>query len=575
MKCSHRVEIICLAGIVLVSSFLAVSVIRQKSVGFDEAQYPAAGYAIWKNADYSINAENPPLAKLLVSLPLIFLRLDIPKVAEMPQDHPHYHFVFGHAFLAENTLSQEKILLMSRIVVVILSIACGVTIFLFTRKLFGMYSALISALLYFFCPNILAYSSMATTDLITAFLTFLFVVQFSMSLRAGGAALPSLKQVCISGLILGLALLTKHTAFVLLPVAAALTLLHYLTEEKLQGTRVQLYDRLAVMLLTSFAVVLLGYRVIHIKEYFSGLATALPMALTGRGSGGVYLAGAYSTGGWWYYYLAVFLLKTPLSVIALMVSALISIYRRRTLVRYPVLLYILSAALVIFISLSMSTYQVGMRALLPVYPLLFVWLSEEAVWLWNAKRSGRVFVAVLGGWYMVSAVTIHPHHLAYFNELIGGPKRGYSYLADCNIDWGQDLKGLKDYLADEGDPPIILSYFGNDAPSHYGIRYQEFAFRSRIPVKGEPIELSRERQLLAVSATNLTGVYYPQQEDFFNWLEELKPIKRIGYSILVYDITNSATAYEKMGTLYKSQNRTIEAERAFSRMKELGAVSQK
>jgi hypothetical protein len=582
MKNIKKTELIYLAGIILFFSFLAVSVIKQKSVGFDEAQYPAAGYNCWKNADYKINIENPPLAKLLVSLPLIFFNLDIPVVSEVPVSHPHYHFVFGHKFLAENKISQEKILFLSRIVILLVSIIFGITLYLFTKRHFGVHSAFISAVLYFFCPNILAYSCVATTDLLISFLIFLFVIQFSMTLRHEGSvvcspaqrgeAISSLRQFLISGLILGLALLTKHTAFVLLPVAAVMILIKYLTEETPEiFTKEKFYDRLVLMMSAAFIVVIAGYRIVHIKEYFQGLNGVLPLITTGLGSGQVYMSGKYSTGGWWYYYIFVFLLKTPIPVILLMISALISIFKRKTLIIYPELTYILPAAAVILVSLSLSKYQIGMRTLLPVYPFLFVWLSEEVGQLWNKKGFGRTLVVVSGVWYIFSAVNIHPHHLAYFNELAGGAKNGSKYLADSNIDWGQDLPLLAKRLKVAGNPQIILSYFGNDSPGHYGIKFQELASRSRITQKGSMISNLADMPeiYLAVSATNLAGAYYPGQENLFWWLKTEKPLDIIGYSIFIYDITHNAIAFAEMGKLYHSQRRFEEAEIMFKQMVKL------
>ena len=47
-------------------------------------------------------------------------------------------------------------------------------------------------------------------------------------------------------------------------------------------------------------------------------------------------------------------------------------------------------------------------------------------------------------------------------------------MADSNLDWGQDLKGVKNYMDKEKLPIIYFSYFGS-APSYYGIRYQVVA----------------------------------------------------------------------------------------------------
>lgn len=58
-------------------------------------------------------------------------------------------------------------------------------------------------------------------------------------------------------------------------------------------------------------------------------------------------------------------------------------------------------------------------------------------------------------WYIAGAIKIHPHYLAYFNELAEGPNNGYKYLVDSNMDWGQDLKGLKEYYLYLHQPRIV------------------------------------------------------------------------------------------------------------------------
>jgi len=45
---------------------------------------------------------------------------------------------------------------------------------------------------------------------------------------------------------------------------------------------------------------------------------------------------------------------------------------------------------------------------------------------------------------------VSPHYLAFFNELAGGPGSGHRVLVDSNLDWGQDLKGLRNWMSDHG-----------------------------------------------------------------------------------------------------------------------------
>ena len=59
-----------------------------------------------------------------------------------------------------------------------------------------------------------------------------------------------------------------------------------------------------------------------------------------------------------------------------------------------------------------------------------------------------------------------------FNELAGGPATGYTKLADSNLDWGQDLPGLRQYMERENIDSVKLSYFGRAFPEAYGIKYE-------------------------------------------------------------------------------------------------------
>ena len=65
--------------------------------------------------------------------------------------------------------------------------------------------------------------------------------------------------------------------------------------------------------------------------------------------------------------------------------------------------------------------------------------------------------------YVGQALAAWPHYLAYFNLASGGPAQGYRWLVDSNLDWGQDLPGLRRYLDEHTEPgrPHYLSYFGS------------------------------------------------------------------------------------------------------------------
>ena len=136
---------------------------------------------------------------------------------------------------------------------------------------------------------------------------------------------------------------------------------------------------------------------------------------------------------------------------------------------------------------------------------------------------------------LLEFASICPHYLAFFNQFVGGPENGHRYMVDSNLDWGQDLKGLKKWMDQYQIHYINLSYFGTADPVYYGIRC---TYLPGGPFYDDP--LMRNPLLpgyVAISATNLRGVYFLEQaRDVYKPLLNSQPVAVIGYSIYVYRV---------------------------------------
>jgi len=245
-----------------------------------------------------------------------------------------------------------------------------------------------------------------------------------------------------------------------------------------------------------------------------------------------FLMGRHSDHGFRWFFPASFALKTPLPLIALLIIGLIvraspDLPRAGPFVWVPALVY----ALLTFT----RGINIGHRHLLPLYPFLFVLAARAAAWAAQRWRGGvrwpAAAVSLLAAWYVGGTLRVHPHYLAYFNEAAGGPRNGYRWLVDSNLDWGQDLRGLADYLRASGAAGAKLSYFGTADPAYYGIQAE------RLPGFPPPAQITagvNPGDLLAVSATNLQAVRLDQGRRLMRRLREQEPIATIGYSILIY-----------------------------------------
>ena len=145
----------------------------------------------------------------------------------------------------------------------------------------------------------------------------------------------------------------------------------------------------------------------------------------------------------------------------------------------------------------------------------------------NYKKGWLTYsIIILSLWYLLSSISIFPHYLEYFNELVGGPSNGYKYLIDSNLDWGQDLKLLKVWIDDNKVDQIKLAYWGKDNPIYRNINYQLLEC------------YKPETGLMAVSVNYLIG-FSEKWAECMRWLRESdnKPIDKVAYTIFIYNVT--------------------------------------
>jgi hypothetical protein len=251
-----------------------------------------------------------------------------------------------------------------------------------------------------------------------------------------------------------------------------------------------------------------------------------------EGGRDLYLLGEIASGGWWYYFPVAFAVKVPLAISALFVLALAA-----PALRPSRLGWWLAIPTAVYLAIAMFWLDItlGLRYLLPLFPLLYVFIATQLAPLGGGAR--RNSVAFLCSWLAAASLWIHPHYLAYFNEAVGGPAGGHRVLLESNLDWGQDLGTLADFLAQRGNPPVHLAYFGPEKPADHGIR-------------GRPLQGCRPVSgLVAISANVREGLYRPQggfgrrpKAGCYDWLSDHEPIARPGYSIYVYDIPTAERA---------------------------------
>ncbi|MGP8099538.1 MAG: ArnT family glycosyltransferase [Candidatus Cybelea sp.] len=503
MRLSNTLFCGIVALVLATVALLQISSVRQEAQTWDEAVYISAGYTYWKTGDFRLNSERPPLAKLLVAAPLLFLD------SALPLDDPAWQkadeYAFGARFLYKNRLPADTILFASRSVTIFVTLLFGLVIVWWMRRRAGPIAAIVALILFAFDPNIIAHGRYATNDFYLAFFFFVTVILWNRALRLGRPT-----DYALAGCALGLAVCSKLSGVLLVPAAA---LIAFSRPPEVRS----LARGAAISALAALAIVAVLYHG-QIYHYRDVLRDSVDHA---RGGQLAYLFGSTFRHGHWYFYPAVAAVKTPIAVFVLIALTAVAIVRRKRLAPDSLALF-LPATLYAIVCVA-SPIDLGIRILLPIYPLLYAFVALNL-----PLPQSRWAVAACLALLVAESTMVYPNYLAFFNVLAGGPAQGPRYLLDSNIDWGQDTKKLKAYLQARGVRGACTAYFGTAYPFYYGIVQLPW------PRYVNPSDIPKLDCVVAVSVTWLYGgpaIAGPT----WGWLRAQVPDARIGYSIYVYD----------------------------------------
>lgn len=567
-----------LSGVMIAELGLSV---RQQSQTWNEAYHLLAGYRYLQAQDYGVNSEHPPLVKLLAALPLIPLQLNVPHVPQGTSKREGY--TAARKFLYSN--DADALLLRARLAAGILALTLALLVFEAARRMFGVGAAFLAMGLVVFEPNLLGHGALVTTDVGMTCCLFASVYAFYRYLNQ-----PSAMKLVECGCIAGLTLAAKHSGVLVFPILALLALTEVVFAFRSEagpsgqsGKRLRvalrhglgLARKLAIITLIAFAVLwaFYGFRfaarsaglkmTLPLAEYISGVdapgiqdpvlsrlilglhrARLLPesylygfsdVLMVSEGHRPAFLFGRLYPRGQWFYFPAVFIIKSTLGLLLLLV--LVPFARRflRAEKLREVLFMLLPVGLYVATSLT-SKLNVGIRHLLLVYPFLAVLVAGAACYLAKQHRRWAYAVAVLVGFHIFSSLRSSPDYLAYSNEIWGGPAGTYRVLTDSNADGGQGLIAAERYLEKENIRDCWLAYFGSADPSYYNLPCKllpdRFSYWWGDPADATPASV---QGTLLIGATQPAGVYWgPGDMNPYAQFMELKPARVLAGSILVF-----------------------------------------
>jgi len=237
-----------------------------------------------------------------------------------------------------------------------------------------------------------------------------------------------------------------------------------------------------------------------------------------------YFFGSVHPEGRWQYYTTTLLLKTPIPLLLLAafgaIAGRMSDERTRRATVLP-----LALTLIILLALMPTDLNIGVRHVMPLYPLLILAAAGGVTLVLRASSTAaKVAVGALLIWQLSTVPRTHPDYLAYFNEL-GGSTPG-RFLIDGDLDLGQDLKRMERELRQRNVDSIWIAYAGSrnlgaaDLPAYR-------LLPTDMLVKGWIVMSCYKLHVGAIGDSSSEG---------YAWLRHHKPVARVGKSMLLYHV---------------------------------------
>jgi hypothetical protein len=555
-------------------------VARAHSEYCDDQFHLSSGLSFLRRVPPHMHRNDPPLGQGLLALPLYVLGVapDPPAVYRAKHAHdPGPHVAQGsEPFFApafEQSIPAERLLLIVAIWKSILFVPGAALVFHWCRRLYGLRAAWLALAVLLVEPTVAGHIAPASLDLLAV-----EAILFACFLTWRYLESPSLPRVLAAGVATAAALLIKHTAVILPAVIVCYAFVARvlgrdrgapigpaLRQMTNNVAAVGLVAVVALWPLTLFDVSKPSThgpiaRAVYTESYafrtdilnpalerpwpagiyVGSIATAANHTSFGHDA---YLFGQHRMTGWRWYYAAVAAYKVPIGLALILFLGLVSLARVRP---RPGELALLIPALAWTAFISLQPINIGFRHFLPAYvPMLMLacrWVADTP----SSVTRSRVLSAV--AWLAVIATAIevhtwHPDYLSYVNR----PREGVQYaISDSNLDWGQSLKEVRDWLETHPHPGqrVYVAYFGS--PEGWSVRHYLGDRATELPRHG-PGDLPR-RGLLVISPVALVGDYDPA--DRYRALREAdqagrtKPLAIIGHTMRVYDLATLPRAAE-------------------------------
>lgn len=535
-------------------ALLAILLCQVAALGFeawrlsltaDEPSHLAAEYMYWTGRDFLYPSDTPPLTRMIGGWVPVLLHAQF-RIAPGPLKDQNAYLLGMDMFGSLPGKEARWFLFWCRLPFLVFPLSITFLVWHWGRQLFGDEIAILTAACAALEPSILGHGALIASDVPAACMALAFCYACWWHWKMAGRR--SLLMLLLASVAAALA---KFSLLALLPFALLVILW--------RGPRLL---GLVLLPLSLYAAILLSYqlqiRMFPMAELDAMLRAGLPDLLrrrvlailhwapwpeqflrglgfigaADRGEGfSAYMLGRRITGSAPWYFPLCLAIKSPIALQILAVAgAAIGAARLWARRSTAAELFVWAPAAWLFALAVRSHIHLGFRHVLPVVPLLIL-AGGFGMQRWGILRAAPV-------WLLGASLFIFPHGISYFNEWIGGPANGPKYLADSNLDWGQDMADLARYAREHAGVKIRMALFGPEPMAHY---LPDGSFEE-IPIPFDmnqpaPDRFVPEPGVYAISANYVAGfVLPPARSDYFAWFREHRPMARAGWSMWIYRV---------------------------------------
>lgn len=315
-------------------------------------------------------------------------------------------------------------------------------------------------------PNLVAHASLVTVDAAYAFATFLVIATAFFFFER-----PGVRRGALLGAALGLAFVAKFSAVLLLPALAVAALL----DHRVRSASPRALALGALATAAGAWLVVCGGYLFHglgvplgslswastpftrLAESLPGLRLPLPAAaLTGldasladeRKAWASAILGQVHYHGTWYYFAFLWLLKTPVLLLA---ATAMGLWRALPALRADPAVRLLAVNLAIGLAYFSLLFraQIGYRFVLMLVPIAYL-IAGRGLRDLSWSRRTALMAATVCAVAVGENLFYLGNPLAFTNTAVQPKRLVYRLTADSNLDWGQNRERIGSHLARVG-----------------------------------------------------------------------------------------------------------------------------